>query len=745
MTPDDPGASVQQDFTDLVGPLILIVEDNAIARKMFRLALNSSGFRVAEAGTAASALASLQGTLPQLVVMDMALPDMDGFALARRIRELPGSAEIPVIAVTGYAHLLENARLLPDMFDACLFKPVEPGRLIATVREYLPDVLALAGVDAALPSSAHILIVDDNPVQLRLARLGLSRYFARISTATSAISAVALARSDSPDLILTDLVMREEDGFDLCLAVRRDRALDAMPVVVFSAHHADAQDHDLARRVGASLLLPRTTDFEGLATALIGVMTHAAGTVADAATEPPVGLRLELDRRARSALERQTILNVQQAKRTALQGAQISLLSGVADALTQSTDVEATLGEVLSLCLDAGEIYRGALFRRVDDNLHLSHSVGFADGDIPALHGFFGHPSLLARALVLSGALPITSPPLQPEEARSFLASAGTVSALLIPLVGRGRCLGALLLGASVASPDRAQVSFCLALGSYIAQALALTEAFARERSARAAAEAANRAKSDFLTLVSHELRTPLTNIGLQLGLFERDAAEGALSPRQQQRLKLLSKAEERLSGLVRTLLEYAMVESSLRELAPALVDVRVMLEAVLADLRPRADAKQIALLLACPHCHFRTDSRLYQLIVSNLVDNAIKFTDKGQVTLSVVMSTAGLILTVDDTGRGIPIGEQVRIFTPFEQMEEVAHKHTPGVGLGLALVKRLVEGLGGTVKVASHPGGGSRFTVFTPELVPQRQMALRESPRHFPGDEPSFHAPSHH
>jgi signal transduction histidine kinase len=105
-------------------------------------------------------------------------------------------------------------------------------------------------------------------------------------------------------------------------------------------------------------------------------------------------------------------------------------------------------------------------------------------------------------------------------------------------------------------------------------------------------------------------------------------------------------------------------------------------------------------------------------------VDNAIKFTDHGQVAVSLESTPASLTLTVDDTGRGIPVHDRIRVFTPFESLEDISHKHTPGVGLGLALVKRLTEGLGGTVSVASHAGAGSRFVVTTPALSSTREVS---------------------
>jgi signal transduction histidine kinase len=98
-----------------------------------------------------------------------------------------------------------------------------------------------------------------------------------------------------------------------------------------------------------------------------------------------------------------------------------------------------------------------------------------------------------------------------------------------------------------------------------------------------------------------------------------------------------------------------------------------------------------------------------------NLVGNGIKFTDRGGVTVSVEDGRGPQRVTVRDTGRGIAPADQARIFEPFEQLETLARKHTPGVGLGLALVRELVQALGGTIAVESTPGAGSAFTVCFP------------------------------
>jgi signal transduction histidine kinase len=112
------------------------------------------------------------------------------------------------------------------------------------------------------------------------------------------------------------------------------------------------------------------------------------------------------------------------------------------------------------------------------------------------------------------------------------------------------------------------------------------------------------------------------------------------------------------------------------------------------------------------------------RLVIVNLVGNAVKFTQQGEVLVYVSHERGAHRICVRDSGPGIPIEDQERIFEPFEQMEPVLHKHTRGVGLGLSIVKEMVEALSGRIELASEPGAGSTFTVVLPPLEDGRVRA---------------------
>ena len=162
-------------------PTILVVEDNPITRKMLRLALATEGYGVVEAADARAALAAAESALPDLVLQDLILPDMDGLELLRRLRALPGGAELPILALTGFLSRLEEARTDERGFTALLVKPIEPSRLIDAIRVYLPEQPELP---ASLGQRRRLLVVDDDPVQLKLARIHFTQRGFDVGTAS---------------------------------------------------------------------------------------------------------------------------------------------------------------------------------------------------------------------------------------------------------------------------------------------------------------------------------------------------------------------------------------------------------------------------------------------------------------------------------------------------------------------------------------------------------------------------------
>jgi signal transduction histidine kinase len=235
-------------------------------------------------------------------------------------------------------------------------------------------------------------------------------------------------------------------------------------------------------------------------------------------------------------------------------------------------------------------------------------------------------------------------------------------------------------------------------------------------RVAKEHAERASKFKSDFLNMVSHELRTPLSTLVFQLDVMEKNEKD-PLTQHQRTALRRMTTAVGRLSQMVTSLLDYARLEAGKLEIERSRVNVRELAGEVVEELRPQATQKGLGLRLvsATGDPIVETDARLLRVAITNLVGNAVKFTDKGEVVVTVEPSEAGARVAVRDTGHGIPKEKQAVIFEPFEQLEPIYSKSEPGVGLGLSIVRAVVHALGGHAEVASTLGEGSTFTLTVP------------------------------
>ena len=231
---------------------------------------------------------------------------------------------------------------------------------------------------------------------------------------------------------------------------------------------------------------------------------------------------------------------------------------------------------------------------------------------------------------------------------------------------------------------------------------------------ARAEAEAANRSKDQFLASMSHELRTPLHAI---LGYAELLRKGDLAEPARRQALATIGGSGSHLLALIEDLLDLSRIRSGRLELSPAPVNVPGLLDEMAAMMRVNAQKKGLSFVLeAAPDLPavISADGKRLRQILLNLLGNAIKFTDQGQVTLSVRAGKRSehevqLLVSVEDTGVGIPPEERARIFQPFEQAEQ-GRRRESGVGLGLAISQELVRLMGGEITVDARPEGGSRF-----------------------------------
>jgi len=237
-----------------------------------------------------------------------------------------------------------------------------------------------------------------------------------------------------------------------------------------------------------------------------------------------------------------------------------------------------------------------------------------------------------------------------------------------------------------------------------------LTASESNLRIAIGKAEAASLAKSEFLSTMSHELRTPLHGI---IGLQELIAAESSnLNEEQRENLLLAQQSAKSLRALVNDVLDLAKIESGNMELVQEPFGLFDCIRDALVPFVLTARDKKLSLNLRIQNVPARLvgdESRLRQVLL-NLIGNAVKFTDQGGITVTVVIEEDDIHFCVSDTGIGIPAESIDTIFDPFTQVAKASTAHKHGTGLGTSIVKRFVELMGGEILVESSLGEGSRF-----------------------------------
>lgn len=223
--------------------------------------------------------------------------------------------------------------------------------------------------------------------------------------------------------------------------------------------------------------------------------------------------------------------------------------------------------------------------------------------------------------------------------------------------------------------------------------------------------------KSRFLSNITHEFRTPLNSIiGLSRILLDR--LDGDLGPEQEKQVRLIHRAASDLTDLVNDLLDLAKGDAGKVEVTPATVSVNELFATLRGMLRPLVDHNPaVSLIFDTPHppVTIVSDERKLSQILRNLVSNALKYTQSGEVLVGAHVEDARIVFSVKDTGIGIPAEHHEKIFEEFYQVRNPLQQKTRGTGLGLALTRRLVDLLGGTITMQSTVGAGSTFLVSLP------------------------------
>lgn len=708
----------------------LLVEDNPVTRKLYRISLEGEGYRVLDAEDGRSALELARTNELDLVLQDLRLPDVDGIELAERLRSLPGNRDLPIIAITGFTPSDEDdRRRLSDRFTDVAVKPLEPRRLLELARIH---VRARSRIVPRSESRKRVLLVDDDPLQRKLLELCTRNAGYETVAVEDGVRALEALEREPFDAVLADVLMPSMDGFLLCLNVRRQPRLAAVAVVLFSSSYVEAGDARLARRLGASDYVVRTSGFD-----------QALSALSTSLKTPPPHLDEDPEALEKAyfpfALERQRRMISSLAGRVALQSTTVNVLGHVTDALAKHANAEDALGDVLAYCLDAAGLAVGAIYL-FDSSERAVVRTEIGRLGTTELSTFFGHSDLLERVRKGLDLLAIPSRDVPPSVAEQVLERSGLSAALLVRIRTGGESSGALFMGAkdSAMVPEewRALVhNVAVQLG----QALSVSKAFARI----AAAERANMVAERLASLgtlasgIAHEINNPLTYVLANLE-SANTLLEDELDEQRRRELGGLLRetyeGAERVRRIVQELRQFSRVEDE----AVVGIDLHDTIDRVVTvvgnEVRHRAkltrEYANIPLVAATP-------SRASQIVVSLLI-NAAQSIPEGRAEHNEIrirtwvepvagartpaLESAGssgggqhptdvVVLSIADTGAGIPENLHRRVFDPFFTTKPVG----TGTGLGLSICHKIVRELGGELTLASELGRGTTFRVTLP------------------------------
>jgi signal transduction histidine kinase/HAMP domain-containing protein len=490
------------------------------------------------------------------------------------------------------------------------------------------------------------------------------------------------------------------------------------------------QQFDLAQEAGFASLLAVPLSRKG---ELVGVLVLSHNDAYPFTSEQIERAETFADQ-AVIAIENARLFEEVQARTAELSRsvAELKALGQVSQAVNSSLDLKIVLATILGHACEMSDTGGGAIYVLNEDSGELLLEAGhnMTDEHLAAVRQ---HPIHLGDPVVGECALrgeavemvDVTA------EARSYplfgiLERAGFRALLAVPLLHQGRAIGALIVRRrrpGAFAPDI--VNLLKAFASQSSLAIYNARLFHEIERKGEQLAVASQHKSQFLANMSHELRTPLNAI---LGYTELmlDGLYGDLPSKTTEVLERVQKNGTHLLGLINDVLDLSKIEAGQLLLSLEEYSLKDIVQTVVSATESLASAKKLPLKvdMADGLPLGLGDARRITQVFLNLVGNAIKFTDVGEVRIAAQMTNAMFSVAVADTGPGIPAAEQALIFNEFHQVDSSNTKKKGGTGLGLAIAKRIVELHGGRIWVKSELGSGATFLVELPVRAEQRKGA---------------------
>jgi signal transduction histidine kinase/DNA-binding response OmpR family regulator len=704
--------------------VILVVDDNPTTRAMLRLALQSEGYSIVEAGSGAAALEAMRHHEVDLVLQDWVLPDVGGLELARLLRALPGGVERPIIALSGFHRMLEETRGAPETFDGALVKPVELPALIAAVQEYLPPVVRQTP-EPAPPKASRTAKLSSELIERSAMQAAQLAILGGIAD--------ALARSTDTERILGDALASCLDAGGISKGALFKAIRSGTLVPAHSIGFSEHEESHLGTLFGHPELLEQLARTRPLSVPSVsGALAEHAGLRISALLpcvwDGQIVGALLLGSNVPHVTE-QDLLSFGRAMATYV--SQAMKLSGAFASLNESADASRRLFGSLDVAATLETLVELATARLADlcevrlvdgDGSTLARTVRHVDAEqnrrvtgLRDLHEGRPFPEFLAtvvksrRSELVRHLLPEVVEA-SGEPYASMMKGCGARSRIVVPLVARKRVLGTLMLTSSRLRPyDDSDVTVAEDLASRAAVAIDNGTLYQEMRAASAL-------KDEFLATVSHELRTPLNSM---LG-WARLLRQGRLdAARTASALETIERNAVLQSQLVEDLLDLSQMVTGKLRVSIGVTDLVPVIDAAIDSVRATMAAKNITLVFdAKPDALLVLgDARRLQQVVWNLLSNAGKFTAAGgRVEIAAARIGRQAMFRVTDDGVGIDEQFLPFVFERFKQGDGRYARQWGGLGIGLAICWDLVTLHGGHIAVRSEGRGrGATFEVTLP------------------------------
>ncbi len=515
-----------------------------------------------------------------------------------------------------------------------------------------------------------ILVADDELYVLDVCKRILEHRY-EVKIVHSGLEAIQLAADEHFDLLLTDIKMPGIDGLETAREIKK---------------------------IHPDIMCITMTGFSTMETAIkalrLGVDEFVIKPFA------PEELTLAIDR----AFEKERLRQENIRLKSLMPLFEFNKL------LMSSTDIDAILSQVVTLAMAELQATSATLYvvddfgnfvRHQQRNISASQLRIIEDRGLAIATEASESPQLVTQAL-----------PRNPE-IKEILIALGFNAAVAVPIVGQGKQLGMMLLFKKQGQFSQSQLNFLGVLAGQAAVAYENAKLFSNLQQAYDQLKSLDHLKSEFINVAAHELRTPLA-ILMGYASVASEEVEGV----QKDYMDSIVRNAIRLQHLIDDLLNMRYIESGEMSFVYELTNITDVVTLAIDDMEMLARKKHINISMDMPPDipEFYADAQRMELVLLNLIGNAIKFTPpSGKIHITCAVKDRHLQLSVADTGIGIPKTEYSKIFDRFYQIESSLNRHHEGIGLGLSIVKGIVESSGGKVWVDSAEGKGSTFTVALP------------------------------